>query len=111
LIAQTFSATRGHDHQSVATCNARGDCFGLQWAQCVESPDALNIVNDRGVEFRRRAPDNIDPMRSLHGDKRVRSHVWSLVARAVRFLNMRGNVAHILFVENEIYFFFSMAPN
>ena len=50
LVAEALAAARWHDHQTVAASNARSDRFGLQRAKGVESPDALDVVKDSGVE-------------------------------------------------------------
>ena len=50
LVAEALAAACWHHHQTVAASNARSDRFGLQRAEGVESPDALDVVKDSGVE-------------------------------------------------------------
>ena len=75
LVAEALAAARWHDHQAVAASNARGDRFGLQRTQGVESPDALDVVKDSGIKARVVLPEGVRPVRVLRGNERVRSHL------------------------------------
>jgi hypothetical protein len=75
LVAEALAAARWHDHQAVAASNASGDRFGLQRAESVEPPDALDIVKDSGIKARAVLPEGVRPVRVLRGNERVRSHL------------------------------------